>query len=117
MKISELLLEDESSSIDQQTKLMAALYQIAGRIEDTDADTPVSLKSVLGMLSELGINLSRDQFTSMVSQEPLNNIIANVQGDNVVFLGQSTESSGAMKPDQDTATLEKMAKRAGNLRK
>lgn len=111
MKIRELL-EDKSDD-DLSLRLSAILNQIASRVIDTGSDSRMSLTSLLNKLSELGINLTDQQFRDMVDGEPLNNVIAAIKGDDVTFIGQRKDTSKAVKPDQSTATLEKMAKRAG----
>lgn len=113
MKIIELL---EDKSEDLSTKLSAVVNQIAGRVIDTGSKTPMSLTSMINILSKMGINVSEQQFRDMVANPPLNNIIANVEGDNITFIGQRKDTSSTIKPDQTTATLEKMAKRASDKR-
>ena len=114
MKIRELL-EDRSSD-DLSLKLSAALNQIASRVIDTGADSKMSLTSILNMLSDLGVHVSEEQFRDMVEEPPVNNVIASIEGDKVTFIGQRKDTGGAIKPDQSTATLEKMAKRATSKR-
>lgn len=114
MKISELF---ESASADSlKLKLSAIVNQIASRYIDTGANKPMSLEALLSKLSDLGINISEQQFREMVKDEPLKNTIANVSGDKVTFLGQQGKSSESIKPNQSTSTLEKMAKRAEKKR-
>lgn len=114
MKIRELL-EDESS-MDLSLTLSAVINQIASRVIDTGSNSPMSLKSILNILNSMGINVSEQQFREMVTNDPLKNVIANVSGDDVTFIGQRKDTSQAIKPDQSTATLEKMAKRAAGKR-
>ena len=54
----------------------------------------------------------------MIKNPPLKNIIANVQGDRVVFKGEEQETDDNLAVDQDETsdTLEKMAKRAEKKR-
>jgi hypothetical protein len=52
----------------------------------------------------------------MAANPPLNNTIASIKGDGVTFIGQRKDTNDAVKPDQSTATLEKMAKRAEKKR-
>lgn len=111
MRIMELLAEG-----NLPLQLSAALKQIAGRVIDTGSDSPVNISVILTLLGDLGINLDEAQFREMVESPPLNNIIASVEGDNVIFLGQRRDTNDAVKPDQSTATLEKMAKRAAQKR-
>lgn len=104
------LFEDESE--DLSLKLSAVVNQIASRVIDTGANSKTSLSSILNKLSDVGINLTDSQFRDMADNEPLNNIIANVAGDEVTFIGQRKDKSMAVDTDKSSATLEKMAKRA-----
>lgn len=114
MKIRELL-EDKSDD-DLSLRLSAILNQIASRVIDTGSDSRMSLTALLNKLSEFGINITDQQFRDMVDNEPLNNVIADIKGDDVTFIGQRKDTTKAVKPDQSTATLEKMAKRAEKKR-
>lgn len=114
MRIGEILNED--SSTDNTLKLSAILNQIAGRVGDTGSDEPVSLTAILNILNDAGLPIDEREFRDMASSSPLNNTIANISGDSVTFLGQRKDTSGAIKPDQTTGTLEKMAKRAAGKR-
>lgn len=108
------LFEDESDSLS--LKLSAIVNQIAGRVIDTGSSTKMSLAAILNKLSDAGINLTDSQFRDMADNEPLNNIIANVAGDEVTFIGQRKDRSDAVDTDKSSATLEKMAKRAEKKR-
>lgn len=92
------------------------MNQIAGRVVDTGTQSPTNITSIINKLSDMGIHISEKQFREMVANDPLKNIVANVSGDDVTFIGQRKETSSAIKPDQSTATLEKMAKRAADKR-
>lgn len=102
---------DDAESI--KVRLTGALSQIRGRIEDTNAKSKLTVTALLNMLREVGIRISAKQLTDMIDNEPLKNIIANTNDGKVVFLGQDSDSdTESLDPDQSTATLEKMAKRA-----
>jgi hypothetical protein len=109
MRIRDLL---EDAAPNMALKLGAAVNQVASRFIETGADTPMSLSALLDILNKVGINISEKQFREIVDNEPLKNIIASVEGDKVTFIGQRKDTSGSVKPDQTTRTLEKMAQRA-----
>lgn len=116
MKIRELL-EDKSSG-DLPLELSAVVNQIASRVIDTGTKNPTSIAAILSILNDLGINLTVDQFKDMANNPPLNNIIANVAGNKVTFIGQKKSTGDKIeKPGGETETLEKMAKRAEKKRK
>lgn len=96
--------------------LTGVVSQIYNRIKDTGFDKKYSLDALLNTLSDRGIDLDREKFIEMVKHQPLKNLIANVEGDSVVFKGESSEDSENVDMDDTTGTLEKMAKRAEKKR-
>ena len=52
----------------------------------------------------------------MIKNPPLSNLIADVKGNDVIFIGDDNPSSDMENPDQTTDTLDKMAKRASKAR-
>lgn len=110
MKIRELL---ESEGIDDfKLSISAIVNQIASRVKDTGANQPVNIDVLVDALNSEGYHITAEQLRDMYDSPPLNNSIANIEGDDVIFKGQRAETSDAVKPDQSTSTLEKMAKRA-----
>jgi hypothetical protein len=72
---------------------------------------------MIGRLKDQGISFSEQQFRDMVGQEPLSNLIANVDGDTITFKGTSTDDNNdAIAPGPESKTLEKMAGRAADKR-
>lgn len=96
--------------------LTGIVSQIYNRIVDTGFDKKYSLDALLNTLSDRGIDLDRDKFIEMTKHQPLKNLIANVEGDKVVFKGENGDNSKNMDMDDTTGTLEKMAKRAEKKR-
>jgi hypothetical protein len=116
MKLFELFEDSRSENESMKLKLSGIVNQIASSYIDTGAKKPMSLTSLIDKLNHAGFSFSEKQMREMVKNPPLSNTIASIAGDKVVFLGQDGESSEAIKPDQSTATLEKMAKRAEKKR-
>lgn len=114
MKITELL-EDKSKK-DLLIKLSAALNQIGSRVIDTGANSKMSLTALIKILNSMGIHITDKEFRDMVTVPPVSSVIAGVEGDKVTFIGQRPDTNDAVKPEQSTATLEKMAKRAASKR-
>lgn len=115
MKIIELL--EDNSSKELSLRLSGAINQIAGEIISQGSNTKMSLDAIRNKLNDLGINVSEKQLRDMADNAPLNNTIASIKGDKVTFIGQRKDTNDAIKPDQSTETLEKMAKRAEKKRK
>lgn len=109
----------EFDDIDRDAiRITGIVSQLLSRIKDTDFKGKYSLKSLLNTLSEKGYDIDRGEFLDMIKNPPLKNIIANVQGDRVVFKGEEQETDDNLAVDQDETsdTLEKMAKRAEKKR-
>lgn len=96
--------------------LTGVVNQIYNRIKDTGFDKKYSLDALLNTLSDRGLDLDREKFIELTQHQPLKNLIANVEGDKVVFKGESSDDSENTDMDNTTGTLEKMAKRAEKKR-
>ena len=97
------------------TKLAALGQFLLGRAGDTGAKKTISVDTFISLARDMGIALTASQLRDLASEEPLNNIIADVQGDEVIFQGSEEYVPGAddqMTVDQARATVDKMAKRA-----
>lgn len=107
------LYEAEENPI--ATKLAAIVGQISANIKDTGAEKPLSVDALLKLLADDDIELSRKDLESMLDKPPLSNLIANIQGDNVIFLDPDNDDQGdATDPDKSSETLKQMATQAAN---
>ena len=108
------ITEVQTPSIDSG-KLAALAQFMLGRAQDTDAKKTISIQAFLNLAHGMGISLTADQLRTLIQQPPLNNIIANVEGDDatgtVVFRGAEAVTD-TMNVDQARATVDSMAKRA-----
>jgi hypothetical protein len=108
------IAEVQTSPIDSG-KLAALAQFMLSRAEDTDAKKTISIQAFLNLAHSMGISLTADQLRTMIQQPPLNNLIANVEGDDatgtVVFRGAEAVTD-TMTVDQARATVDSMAKRA-----
>jgi hypothetical protein len=114
MRIAELFENTGEASVN--LKITGVLSHLVRRLDDTDADSKMSVDSLLRKLTSVGVGLSRDELMDKYDEPPFSEFIANIEGDDVVFLGQPGDDSDATAPDQSTGTLEKMAKRASKKR-
>lgn len=115
VRSSEFIREDVEDN-SMQVKLTAIISQLHGRLKDTATKKPFSLTALLSILSKNGISVSEEQFREMIQSPPLNNLITDVKGDDVIFKGDSDYSSEIESPDETTGTLDKMAHRAAKAR-
>ena len=115
MRSSEFITEDtDDKSI--QVKLTGIVSQLHGRLKDRATKKPFSLTSLLSILSKNGISVNEQQFREMIKNEPLSNLIADVKGDKIVFIGDDEPNNEIEAPDQTTSTLDKMSHRAAKKR-
>ena len=100
------------------TKLAAIGQFLLKRAQDTDAIKPMSVDAFVKIARENGINMTADRFRYLATQQPLNNIIDNVKGDEIVWKGTKVEQpdSTTMSVDQARKTVNQMAKRAIDLK-
>jgi hypothetical protein len=92
-------------------KLAAVAQFLLGRAEDTDAALTISTDAFIRLASNMGISITPDRLADLIKQPPLNNIIANVEGDTITFQGADVVPA-AMTVDQARQTVDSMAKRA-----
>ena len=92
-------------------KLAAVSQFLLGRAEDTDAAKTISTDAFIKLAANMGISITPDRLTDLIQQPPLNNIIANIEGDTITFQGADVVPA-AMTVDQARQTVDSMAKRA-----
>jgi hypothetical protein len=98
---------------------IAAMSQfLVGRAQDTGARRTISTETFINLARAQGISLTAEQLKDMIQRPPLNNIIADVTGDDnnsgeIVFRGADVGAGkDTMTVDQAQATVDNMAKRA-----
>ena len=109
MRLFEFAGDEESTPT--KLKLVGILKQIQGRIKDTGATSEFSLEALLNKLQDAGMTFSAEDFIEISKNEPVSNIISNIKGDKVIFVGQ-TEEPEEQGPDEAQKTIDKMAKKA-----
>lgn len=99
-------------------KLAAIGQFLLKRAGDTASVKPMNVDSFVKIARDNGINMDRERLMTMAQQEPLNNIISNIQGDEIIWKGsETTTSSGeTMSVDQARKKVDQMAKRAIDLK-
>jgi len=108
------LYEFENPIQSTNSEELTALSQfLIGRADDEGSRKTISVDAFLKAANDMGISLTRSQLISQSQQEPLNNLIQNVNDDEVVFKG-SDEPEDTMTVDQARDTVDSMAKRATN---
>ena len=101
---------------DTDVKKLAALSQfLLGRAKDTDAAKTISTAAFIKLASNMGISITADRLMDLIQQPPLNNIIANIEGDTITFQGADVVPA-TMTVDQARQTVDSMAKRAIDIK-
>jgi hypothetical protein len=100
--------------IDDGSDKLAAIGQfLLKRAEDTAAKKKISVDAFIQLANQNGINLTADRLNTLIQKDPLKNIIANIEGNDIIFQGQD-QVSNTMSVDQARKTVDSMAKRALN---
>lgn len=95
-----------SESDPLRVKLVAVADQLASRSE------PISTEEFLGILNKHNISLSKADLFDIVKKEPLKNIIADVNSNEVTFKGDEEITDNGNDTDDNEAIRQQMAKKA-----
>jgi len=96
---------------DPDVARLAALTQfLIGRVQDTASQKPFSVAAYIGLANNLGIALTPEKFQEMSQTPPLNAMIANIEGDKIIWRNQDTETDAGMPVDRARDIVAGMAK-------
>jgi hypothetical protein len=104
------LYEFDGSSDPLTVKITALSNQLKAEIDKGDEPSEWTTDQLLSYLQQYGINLDITDLYDMIKNPPLNNIISNIQGDQVIFKGHEPE--GNADEDEDQKVVKQMAKNA-----
>jgi hypothetical protein len=110
-----MLIREVAEQPGDEAKLAALAQFLLGRADDTDADKTISTDAFIKLAANMGISITADRLADMVQRPPLNNLIANVEGQVITFQGGDTVSD-TMTVDQARQTVDSMAKRAIDIK-
>lgn len=99
---------DENSAT--VSKIVALTNQLEQDLEDGEIPTEYSLDDLINYFREYDVILDAQDLYNMIKQPPLNSLIQNIQGDKVVFKGQSTTATPP--EDENQKVVSQMAKNA-----
>lgn len=95
------------------TKIVALTGQLKQDLEDGKIGDDFTLDQLLDYFQRYDVILDANDLYNMIKVPPLKTVIKNIQGDDVVFVGQSESSPKYDAPaSDDKETVAKMAKRA-----
>lgn len=103
---------NEFDTSQSEIEQMSALAQfLLARADDENSSKKISVPAFISLANDMGISLTKDQLLNLVSKPPLNNLIDNVEGDEILFKGNAqADSTMSMTKAQDV--VGKMSKRA-----
>lgn len=100
---------------DPSTQKLVALSQfLLGRSTDRAAKKQISQDAFVDLAKNMGINITKDSLTELVSKPPLSNILEPIEiGSSVIrFKGNEEPPEGGMTVDQAQQVVDKNAKAA-----
>lgn len=90
------------------TKIGALTSQL--KTDAADKGAQFTVDDLLDYFQSYDVPLDKTDLYSMIQKPPLKNVIANIQGDQVIFKGQEQPSD--VKPTDSEKTVKQMAKHA-----
>jgi hypothetical protein len=103
-----LLFELENPDI---VKFAAIVSQLKGELDDNTVDSNWTTDMLMDYFQQNGINLDITDLYDMIKNPPLNGLITNIQGDNVIFKGKG-EAETNPDPSQSQQVVQQMAQSA-----
>ena len=107
-----MLLKEFASDDPLRVRLIGVTSQLKARMKDVGAKRHFNTDALVSLLRDNDINISKSDLFDMIKQAPLKNIIKNIKGNEVVFVGQKENNEPLTPDDKSEKAVEKMAKRA-----
>lgn len=73
-------------------KFAAIVSQLKSEFDNGNVDPNWTIDKLIEYFQQNGINLDITDLYDMIQKPPLNMLISNIQGDNVVFKGEETDT-------------------------
>ena len=93
-------------------KLVAVTDQLKTDLENNKLNFGMTTDQLLDYFQEYNIILDVSDLYNMIQVPPLKQVITNIQGDKVVFKGQSDDSENPNQESEQEKVVAQMAKRA-----
>jgi hypothetical protein len=91
-------------------KLVATTSQLKSEIDSGKAQSDWTVPELLQYYRDNDIVIDKSDLYTMIKKPPLNQSIENIQGDKVIFKGQTPEQEAG--PDENQKIVQQMAKNA-----
>jgi len=92
-----MLLHEFTGPNDVAVQLVGAMSQLKSSIDNGQAKNDWTVDELLSYLKGNDIHIDKSDLFNMIKKPPLQNMISNIQGEEVIFKGQETIAA----PDQD----------------
>lgn len=106
----------ESSSTPSPDQLLGLVQFLAGRAEDTSAQTKISKDAFISLAQNLDINVTPQNIEEIVGQPPLSSVLEPLEpgSDEILFKGAGQENSAEMPVNKAQDIVANAAKSAMN---
>jgi hypothetical protein len=112
-KDGKVVVEDlRSDFMNRGAKLVAVTDQLKTDLENNKLNFGMTTDQLLDYFQEYNIILDVSDLYNMIQVPPLKQVITNIQGDKVVFKGQSDDSENPNQESEQEKVVAQMAKRA-----
>ena len=91
-------------------RLVASTSQLKSEIDSGEVHSDWTVPELLQYYRDNDIVIDKDDLYNMIKNPPLNQSIENIQGENVIFKGQTPEQE--LEPDENKKVVSQMAKQA-----
>jgi aryl-phospho-beta-D-glucosidase BglC (GH1 family) len=108
-----LICEFANDNNQSQDKLLALSIFLKDRAQDENAQAQISQDAFIQAAKSLGINVTSDTLSELISQEPLKNVLEPLEPNSgVIRFKGNTEAATGMSVDQARAVVDSNAKAA-----
>ena len=94
--------------------LVALINQLQSNIDTGKVKPNWTVDEFLNLLQSNDISLGKQDFYDMIKVPPLNTLISNTQGDDIVFKGQDQGVNASPDQNQNEKVVKQMAQSAMN---
>jgi len=107
-----LLWEFENNLV---TKIVTVVDQLKSDLDNGKIQGNWTLDQLLNYFQDYDIILDPQDLYNMIQKEPMKKVIANIQGDEVIFKNNDLANNPETPTDQNEKVVKQMAQRATNI--
>ena len=107
-----LLWEFENNLV---TKIVTVVDQLKSELDNGKIQGNWTLDQLLNYFQDYDIILDPQDLYNMIKKDPMKKVIANIQGDEVIFKNSDLANNPETPTDQNEKVVKQMAQRATNI--